>query len=123
MWTLWFTPNVELNLGGISEADFLRELSELVGDDKPTSSVSNKGLWSTSYTVNASWTLQSVPPYPGACGDAALRNPRSPHRNGALDDRRTRPQNTRLHRRTRPRRYAHGYPDADADHGSGGQDR
>ena len=41
--------NVKLYLEGISEADFPRKVSELVGDyDKPTSCVScNKGVRST----------------------------------------------------------------------------
>ncbi len=38
---LWSASNVKLYLGGVAEAEFLRELSELVGDyDKPTGSVS-----------------------------------------------------------------------------------
>jgi TraM recognition site of TraD and TraG len=50
---LWSASNVKLYLGGVSEADFLRELSELVGDyDKSTSSVSyNKGLRSTNHQL------------------------------------------------------------------------
>lgn len=50
---LWSASNVKLYLGGVSEADFLRELSELVGDyDKSTASVSyNKGLRSTSHQL------------------------------------------------------------------------
>jgi type IV secretory pathway TraG/TraD family ATPase VirD4 len=38
---LWSASNVKLYLGGVAEADFLHELSELVGDyDKTTASVS-----------------------------------------------------------------------------------
>lgn len=50
---LWSASNVKLYLGGVSEADFLRELSELVGDyDKPTASVSyNRGLRSTNHQL------------------------------------------------------------------------
>jgi len=50
---LWSASNVKLYLGGVSEADFLRELSELVGDyDKSTSSVSyNKGVRSTNHQL------------------------------------------------------------------------
>lgn len=50
---LWSASNVKLYLGGVSEADFLRELSELVGDyDKSTASVSyNRGLRSTSHQL------------------------------------------------------------------------
>lgn len=50
---LWSASNVKLYLGGVSEADFLRELSELVGDyDKSTASVRyNKGLRSTNHQL------------------------------------------------------------------------
>lgn len=50
---LWSASNVKLYLGGISEADFLRELSELVGDyDKETASVSyNRGQRSTNHQL------------------------------------------------------------------------
>ncbi|MBX3196227.1 MAG: type IV secretory system conjugative DNA transfer family protein [Microbacteriaceae bacterium] len=38
---LWSASNIKLYLGGVSEAEFLRELSELIGDyDKQTASVS-----------------------------------------------------------------------------------
>ncbi len=50
---LWSASNVKLYLGGISEADFLRELSELVGDyDKETASVSySRGQRSTNHQL------------------------------------------------------------------------
>jgi type IV secretory pathway TraG/TraD family ATPase VirD4 len=50
---LWSASNVKLYLGGVAEADFLRELSELVGDyDKSTGSVSyNRGIRSTNHQL------------------------------------------------------------------------
>ena len=50
---LWSASNVKLYLGGVAEADFLRELSELVGDyDKSTASVSyNRGIRSTNHQL------------------------------------------------------------------------
>lgn len=50
---LWSASNVKLYLGGVAEAEFLRELSELVGDyDKSTSSVSyNRGIRSTNHQL------------------------------------------------------------------------
>lgn len=50
---LWSASNVKLYLGGITEADFLRELAELIGDyDKETASVSyNRGLRSTNHQL------------------------------------------------------------------------
>jgi hypothetical protein len=50
---LWSASNVKLYLGGVSEAEFLRELSELVGDyDKQTASVSwNRGVRSTNHQL------------------------------------------------------------------------
>ncbi|MBX3196398.1 MAG: type IV secretory system conjugative DNA transfer family protein [Microbacteriaceae bacterium] len=50
---LWSASNVKLYLGGIAEADFLRELSELVGDyDKETASVSySRGQRSTNHQL------------------------------------------------------------------------
>lgn len=50
---LWSASNVKLYLGGVTEADFLRELSELVGDyDKSTGSVSyNRGIRSTNHQL------------------------------------------------------------------------
>jgi len=50
---LWSAANVKLYLGGISEADFLRELAELIGDyDKETASVSySRGLRSTNHQL------------------------------------------------------------------------
>jgi len=49
--------NVELYLGGVAEAEFLRELSELVGDyDKSTASVSyNCGIRSTNHRCRHAW--------------------------------------------------------------------
>jgi hypothetical protein len=51
---LWSASNVKLYLGGISEADFLRELAELIGDyDKETSSVSySRGVRSTNHQLH-----------------------------------------------------------------------
>ena len=48
---LWSASNTKVYLGGVSEAEFLRELSELIGDyDMYTASVSyNKGIRSTSH--------------------------------------------------------------------------
>jgi len=53
MHKLWSASNVKLYLGGIAEADFPRELSELVGDyDKSTASVSyNRGIRSTNHQL------------------------------------------------------------------------
>ena len=50
---LWSASNVKLYLGGVAEADFVRELSELVGDyDKSTASVSyNRGIRSTNHQL------------------------------------------------------------------------
>lgn len=50
---LWSASNVKLYLGGVAEAEFLRELSELVGDyDKSTASVSyNRGIRSTNHQL------------------------------------------------------------------------
>lgn len=50
---LWSASNVKLYLGGIAEAEFLRELSELVGDyDKETASVSySRGQRSTNHQL------------------------------------------------------------------------
>jgi hypothetical protein len=50
---LWSASNVKLYLGGVAEAEFLRELSELVGDyDKHTGSVSyNRGIRSTNHQL------------------------------------------------------------------------
>ena len=50
---LWSASNVKLYLGGVAEAEFLRELSELVGDyDKSTASVSyNHGIRSTNHQL------------------------------------------------------------------------
>lgn len=57
---LWSASNVKLYLGGLSEAEFLRELSELVGDyDKETASVSfNRGLRSTSHQLHRQRILE-----------------------------------------------------------------
>ena len=50
---LWSASNVKLYLGGVAEAELLRELSELVGDyDKSTASVSyNRGIRSTNHQL------------------------------------------------------------------------
>lgn len=50
---LWSASNTKIYLGGVSEAEFLRELSELIGDyDMETASVSyNKGMRSTSHQL------------------------------------------------------------------------
>ena len=58
---LWSASNVKLYLGGVSEAEFLRELSELVGDlpGMSTGSWSASGRRTTSYAVSASWTPPS----------------------------------------------------------------
>jgi len=59
---LWSASNVKLYLGGSSEADFLRELSELVGDyDKQTASVSfNRGTRSTSHQLRRERILDAA---------------------------------------------------------------
>lgn len=48
---LWSASNTKVYLGGVSEAEFLRELSELIGDyDMYTASVGyNNGIRSTSH--------------------------------------------------------------------------
>ena len=53
---------MKLYLGGSSEADFLRELSELVGDyDKQTASVSfNRGTRSTSHQLRRERILDAA---------------------------------------------------------------
>ncbi len=58
---LWSASNVKLYLGGISEADFLRELSELVGDyDKQTASVSySRGQRSTNHQLRRERIMDS----------------------------------------------------------------
>jgi len=50
---LWSASNTKVYMGGVSEAEFLRELSELIGDyDMQTASVSyNKGIRSTSHQL------------------------------------------------------------------------
>jgi type IV secretory pathway TraG/TraD family ATPase VirD4 len=50
---LWSASNVKLYLGGVAEAEFLRELSELVGDyDKDTASASySRGVRSTNHQL------------------------------------------------------------------------
>ncbi|RGE19090.1 type IV secretory system conjugative DNA transfer family protein [Leucobacter sp. wl10] len=59
---LWSASNVKLYLGGISEADFLRELAELIGDyDKETSSVSyNRGVRSTNHQLRRERILDAA---------------------------------------------------------------
>jgi len=59
---LWSASNVKLYLGGVSEADFLRELSELVGDyDKETASVSyNRGVRSTNHQLRRERILDAA---------------------------------------------------------------
>lgn len=59
---LWSASNVKLYLGGVAEADFLRELSELVGDyDKSTASVSyNRGIRSTNHQLRRERILDSA---------------------------------------------------------------
>ena len=59
---LWSASNVKLYLGGVAEADFLRELSELVGDyDKSTASVSyNRGVRSTNHQLRRERILDSA---------------------------------------------------------------
>ena len=59
---LWSASNVKLYLGAISEADFLRELSELVGNyDKATSSVSyNNGVRSTNHQLRRERILDAA---------------------------------------------------------------
>jgi len=57
---LWSASNVKLYAGGVSETDFLGELSELVGTyDRETSSVSyNKGVRSTSTSLKRERILE-----------------------------------------------------------------
>ena len=59
---LWSASNVKLYLGGVAEAEFLRELSELVGDyDKSTSSVSyNRGIRSTNHQLRRERILDAA---------------------------------------------------------------
>lgn len=59
---LWSASNVKLYFGGISEVDFLRELSELVGDyDKTTASVSyNRGVRSTNHLLRRERILDAA---------------------------------------------------------------
>ena len=59
---LWSASNVKLYLGGVSEAEFLRELSELVGDyDKSTASVSyNRGVRSTNHQLRRERILDAA---------------------------------------------------------------
>lgn len=59
---LWSASNVKLYLGGVAEADFLRELSELIGDyDKSTASVSfNRGIRSTSHQLRRERILDAA---------------------------------------------------------------
>jgi type IV secretory pathway TraG/TraD family ATPase VirD4 len=57
---LWSASNVKLYAGGVSETDFLGEMSELVGTyDRETSSVSyNKGVRSTSTSLKRERILE-----------------------------------------------------------------
>lgn len=50
---LWSASNVKLYLGGVAEAEFLRELAELIGDyDKSTTSATyNRGVRSTNHQL------------------------------------------------------------------------
>lgn len=59
---LWSASNVKLYLGGITEADFLRELAELVGDyDKRTASVSlGRGSRSTTHQLRRERILDAA---------------------------------------------------------------
>jgi type IV secretory pathway TraG/TraD family ATPase VirD4 len=59
---LWSASNVKLYLGGVAEAEFLRELSELVGDyDKSTASVSyNRGIRSTNHQLRRERILDAA---------------------------------------------------------------
>lgn len=57
---LWSASNVKLYAGGVSETDFLGEMSELVGTyDRETSSVSyNRGVRSTSTSLKRERILE-----------------------------------------------------------------
>lgn len=59
---LWSASNVKLYLGGVAEAEFLRELSELVGDyDKSTASVSyNRGIRATNHQLRRERILDAA---------------------------------------------------------------
>ena len=59
---LWSASNVKLYLGGVAEADFLRELSELIGDyDKTTASVTyNRGVRSTNHQLRRERILDAA---------------------------------------------------------------
>ena len=100
---LWSVSNVKLYLGGVAEADFLRELSELVGDyDESTASVSyNRDIRSAGHQLRRERILDAAELSALPRGDVVLRNARRTDRDGAMDEGQTRGHPPRFDRCSR----------------------